>query len=220
MKKARDQFLQEIEDFARGKRKKYPALLAEPLYVDSKLWGPKSVQKMLTKPQRQEQFRYRQTIVDEYQTRWGLLCLMYGMDPVMPRSVAEWRTLCGKLAARHVPGLQTTNIPPHAKKRGAPRTRGPEFAVDLFTAVNEARARVAKKQNKVEGKVSIATAIKNLNPKFYDKWKTASGKRLAPTTLETRYHEAAKISNAARERGPQLTWLQELEQHYKNSEPG
>ena len=35
-----DEFLQEAEDFRSGKRKEYPEILAEPLYVDPKLWEP------------------------------------------------------------------------------------------------------------------------------------------------------------------------------------
>src|SRR6516164_10819828 len=171
--KVRDQFLRELKDFSSGKRQKYPELLAEPLYVDPKLWGRKSTDKRLTRAQHQEQLRHRQEIIEKYRTRWGLLCLLYGMDPVMPRSKAAWQELCHRLAVRHVPGLQTTNAPPKSKKtRGAPTTRGRAFFIELITAVDEARARVAKKQNTALDKISIATAIRNLDRKFLDTWKT------------------------------------------------
>jgi hypothetical protein len=214
--KARDQFIQQIEDFACGKRKKYPALLAEPLYVDSKLWGSESVHKRLTKAQRQEQLRYRQKIVDEYQTRWGLLCLMYGMDPVIPRYKAAWQELCRRLAVRHVPGLQTTNISPQPRKRrGAKRSRGPLYYIGLVHEVDEARARYAK-THKVK-KVPPLTVIDN--QKFLAGWKTASGKLQTAKTLLTRYRETKKMMEAVRERGPDPKFrpLAELAELYKNS---
>jgi len=176
--KVRDQFYREIQDFWSGKRQKYPELLAEPLYIDPKLWGRKSTDKRLTRAQHQERLRYRQEIIEKYRTRWGLLRLLYGMDPVMPRSKAAWQELCHRLAVRHVPGLQTTNTPLQPRRRrGAPSTRGLVFFVELVEAVNEARARVAKKQNKAVDKISITSAIKkrkenkntNFNTKVIDR---------------------------------------------------
>jgi hypothetical protein len=214
--KVRDQFLRELKDFSSGKRKKYPGSLAEPLYLDPKLWGRKSTDKRLKRAQHQEQLRYRQEIIEEYRARWGLLCLLLGMDPVMPRSKAAWQELCRRLAVRHVPGLQTTNTPPQPRRRrGAPSTRGPVFFVELVEAVNEARTRVAKKQNKAVDKISIPSAIKNLNRRFLDKWKTARGKHLSIAALETRYYEAIKMSKRARMVYPPL---QELGKLYINSE--
>jgi hypothetical protein len=220
----RDQFLQELQDFWSGKRKNYPELLADPLYIDPKLWGPEpdggKVHKPLTKAQRQEQHRYRQKIVDEYRTQWGLLCLLYGMDPVMPRSKAEWQELCRRLAARHVPGLKTTNIPPQPRKRrGAPSTRGLVFIIELVEAVNEARTRVAKTHDKA--KVSIPTALQNLDRKFLDKWKLLdkwkTGREKLLRSLETRHSEAMKMSRRARRMG--LPTLEDLgKPPYKNSE--
>ena len=215
--KVRDQFYREIKDFWSGKRQKYPELLAEPLYIDPKLWGRKSTDKRLTRAQHQEQLRYRQEIIEKHRTRWGLLCLLCGMDPVMPRSKAAWQELCRRLAVRHVPGLQTTNTPPQPRRRrGAPSTRGLVFFVELVEAVNEARARVAKKQNKAVDKISITSAIKNLDRRFLDKWKTARGKHLSAAALETRYHEAVKMSKRARMVYPPL---QELGKLYINSKP-
>ena len=142
--------------------------------------------------------------------------MLCGMDPVMPRSKAAWQELCRRLAVRHVPGLRTTNTPPQPKKqRGAPRKRGPFFPVELFVAVNDARARVAEKQNKAVDKISITSAIKNLDRRFLDKWKTARGKHLSAAALETRYHEAVKMSKRARMVYPPL---QELGKLYINSE--
>jgi hypothetical protein len=214
--KVRDQFLRELKDFSSGKRQKYPELLAEPLYVDPKLWGRKSTDKRLTRAQHQEQLRYRQEIIEKYRTRWRLLCLLCGMDPVMPRSKAAWQELCRRLAVRHVPGLRTTNTPPQPKKqRGAPRKRGPFFPVELFVAVNDARARVAEKQNKAVDKVSIPTAIQNLPRKFLDewklldKWKSKTYRDKLIRSLETRYYEAKRIWR----RRSQPTPLQELGQH-------
>jgi hypothetical protein len=138
------------------------------------------------------------------------------MDPVMPRSKAAWQELCHRLAVRHVPGLQTTHAPPKSKKtRGAPTTRGRAFFIELITAVDEARARVAKKQNTALDKISIATAIRNLDRKFLDTWKTTRGKHLSIAALETRYYEAMKMSKGARMVYPPL---QELGKLYINSE--
>ena len=172
--------------------------------------------KRLTRAQHQEQLRYRQEIIEKYRTRWGLLCLLCGMDPVMPRSKAAWQELCRRLAVRHVPGLQTTRAPPKTKKRrGAPTTRGRAYFIELITAVDEARARVAKKQNKSVDKISINTAIRNLDQKFLDTWKTTRSKHLSITALETRYYEAIKMSKRARMVYPPL---QELGKLYINSE--
>ena len=215
-----DQFFKEMEDFRSGKRKKYPTLLTEPLYIDSELWGPEpeggKVRKPLTKAQRQEQLRYRQKIVDEYRTRWGLLCLLHGMDPLMPRSKAEWQELCRRLAARHVPGFQITNTPPKfPKRRSAKKARGPLYYIELVHEVDEACARYAK-THKVK-KVPPLTVI--ANSKLLARWKTASGKLQTAKTLVTRYHETKKMMEAARERGPHPEFrpLAELAELYKNS---
>jgi hypothetical protein len=215
--KERDQFLRELKDFSCGKRKKYPGRLAEPLYFEPKLWGRKSTDKRLTRAQHQEQLRYRQEITEEYRARWRLLCLLCGMDPVMPRSKAAWQELCRRLAVRHVPGLQTTNTPLQPRRRrGAPSTRGRDFFVELVEAVDEARARVAQKQKKALDEISTATAIRNLDRKYLDKWKTARGKPLSPATLETRYHEAIKMLKRAT---MVFRPLQELGKFYINSKP-
>jgi hypothetical protein len=221
--KAREEFLQEIEDFVSGKRKEYPYPLAEPLYVDPKKWGPEpdggKVHEPLTKAQRQ----YRQEIADEMQLRWKWLHLIHGIDPDQSSSAPPWEELCEKLAFRHVPGLRTTNTPPTPpkpkKRRGAPRTRGLNFYIELVAAVSEAGARVAKKQSKAN--VPTSTALQNLDRKFLEKWNLLSKRETDRETLlrslATRHSEAMKWSRRARRMG--LPTLEDLgKPPYKNSE--
>jgi hypothetical protein len=220
LEKLKAQFLRDIRDFARGKRKKYPAPLDEPLYVDLEKWGwpePGRAHKVLTKGQRKEQLRYRQSIRHALETRVQWLFLVNGMEPVTPRSRAEWK-LCD-LLARHVPGLQRTNTPPKPKKRpGRAATRDPnEFYPMVIVAVEEARVRSAKMQNKPVEKVSIPTAIRNMDPKA----RAALGK-LADSTIETRYHEAMNAWGEAllakdRMQAQGYPPLAELGRRYKNS---
>lgn len=214
--KARDQFYKEVNDFWNGQGGKYPRLLSEPLYIDPEKWGPDPDGENVD----DAQHRYREDIRREVERRWALLCLMYGMDRIMPRSMAGWKKLCEELVSRHVPGFVITNTPPKSKKGpGAPSTRGPAFDAELVAAVDKARERVAKDENTTPDKVSVPKAIKSLDrkflekwPKLLDQWKTARGKN----SLKTRYHEAKQIWNAWR--NPQPTLLERLGKQYRNSE--
>jgi hypothetical protein len=220
-KPVRDRLMRELEDFSSGKRKEYPGSLAEPLYVDPELWGRGLSRKQLTRARHKQQLGYRQEIIGEYRARWGLLCLVHGMDPVMPRSKVEWQELCRRLAGRHVPGLQTTNIQPQPRRRrGAPSTRGLAFIIELVEAVEEARRRVSKKQGKAQA--SVVMALPHLDEKFLakwklrDKWRTGRAKLLR--SLATRHSEAMKMSRRARRMG--LPTLEDLgKPPYKNSKP-
>jgi hypothetical protein len=215
-----EKFFKETEDFRSGKRKNYPTLLTRPLYIDSELWGPEpeggKIHKPQTKEQRQKQLRYRQDTRVKVETLWGLLCWVHGLDPVMPHSMAGWKKLCEELVGRHVQGFQITNTPPKLpKRRGAKKTRGPLYYIELVHEVDEACARYAK-THKVK-KVPPLTVIDN--PKLLAKWRTASGKLQTANTLVTRYRETKKMMEAARERGPDPKFrpLAELAELYKNS---
>ena len=96
------------------------------------------------------------------------------------------------------------------------RALGAWFSLSNWSKPSMKRARVAKKQNKAVDKISITSAIKNLDRRFLDKWKTARGKHLSAAALETRYHEAVKMSKRARMVYPPL---QELGKLYINSKP-
>ena len=150
--KERDRFYKEVEDFWSDPGRKYPKLLAEPLYVDPEKWGPDPDGGNVD----DAQHRYRKDIRGEVERRWALLCLMYGLDRVMPSSMAGWQKLCEVLVSRHVPGFKITNTPPKSKKGpGAPSTRGPVFDAELVAAIDKVRERIAKDENTTLRKVSI-----------------------------------------------------------------
>jgi len=210
-------YLRQKRDFQSRKRKKYPDLLLPDIYVDNKKWGwPEpdggSVGMLQTKEQQEERHQYRQEKCGELETKWALLCDIHGMEPAMPRSMAEWKKLCEKLANRHVPGFQITNTPPTPTPIKYPSTRRLDRDVALMKAVVEAKVRYAKTHHVAADKVKDAQAIRNLDNEFLAKWgllkKWKVNKEKAVRSLRTRHSEAMKWDE--RYRGMGMPTLEEL----------
>jgi hypothetical protein len=65
--KERDRFYKEVEDFWIDPGRRYPKLLAEPLYIDPEKWGPDPDGGKVD----DAQHRYRKDIRGEVERRWA-----------------------------------------------------------------------------------------------------------------------------------------------------
>ena len=223
LEKRMEKFFQQATDFQNGTRNKYPDMLLEPLWVPE-LREPVggNDHKPLPKKEREELRelrRSRQQYVDNWtQSQRRLLFITLGLDPNEVNSATIWEEAFERLAARHVKGFQTTDIPPKPRRgRGAPLIRGAVFQAIVLAGVNEARRRIAKTEKKAVDKVSIPTAIKGMDRRFRDLLRDRRGRLLKASYIEKAFSQANKLLNS--------TWpeefrpLAELQKYYKNSKP-
>jgi hypothetical protein len=204
------QFLRQAEDFRSGKRKQYPDMLRERLFVD-KAWESRLHGNVVNIPDQQIQDLLRQYI-DNW--KWSQLRLLfivyYGINyPEAALSAAWQNPLFWKLAERHVPGFQKTNARPKQKRpRGAPPKHNLKSELELFHWIEAIKAHHAATHG--NRKLRTETAIGKLPQEVLDRY--TGGKPMKTTSMRTRYQEIKKRLQTA-----ELAPLAELGKKYKNS---